>query len=90
MAVEFDLGATVFRDEDFVSDFDGEFDEHALVVLTASAEAEDLSFLWLFLCSVWKDDAACADRIGFETFDEDALSEWFDIGQIIVCLVGFL
>ena len=89
LAVEFDFGAAVFGDEDLIADLDGELDGVAIVVLAASAEAENFSFLGFFLGGVWKDDAAGADGVGFETFDEDALSEWFNVSHIIVCFCWF-
>ena len=38
LTVDLDLGAPVFGDEDFVADFDGEFDLLAIVVELASAD----------------------------------------------------
>ena len=86
VAFDLDFGATVFGDEHFVTDLNGEFDLVAFVVFTASAEADDFGFLGFFLGGVREDDAAGADCLGFETFDEDALSEWFDISHV-VCVV---
>ena len=65
LAAVFDFGAAVFGNEDFVADLDGEDNVVAFLILAAGSEAEDFCFLWLFLCGVWKDDSARADRIGF-------------------------
>lgn len=82
LAVDFDFGAAVFGDEDFVADLYVEDDVVAVVILAAGAECEHFSFLGFFLGGVRQDDAAGADGFRFEAFDEDALSEWFDVGHV--------
>ena len=85
-AVDFDFGATVFRDEHFVVHLDGEFNELAAVVATASAYGNHKSFLWFFLRAVWENDAASGDSVSFDAFHENALTEWFDVSHSMCCV----
>jgi hypothetical protein len=59
LAIDFDFGAAVFGDEDFVALLHGEesADVFAFVVL-AGAESDDFCLLGLLLCRVRKEDAA--------------------------------
>jgi hypothetical protein len=75
LAIDLDLGAAVFADEDFVALLDGEFDELAVVITLAGAEGNDFAFLGLFLGGVRNDDAAFFYFRLFERLDEDAIPE---------------
>ena len=66
LTVYLDLGAPVFGDQDFVADFDAEFDLLAIVVELASAEGYDGTFLRLFFRRVGNDDASLLDFFLFE------------------------
>jgi len=89
-AVDFDFGATVFRDEHFVVHLDGEFDEFAIVIATAGADGDHKSFLWFFFGAVWENDASCGDAVCFDAFYENALTEWFDVSHSSYVLYLFV
>jgi hypothetical protein len=83
-AVDFDFGAAVFRDEDFVSDFNGELDDLALLVLAIS-QGQHFGFLGLFLGGVREEDAAL--RFCFAEFDalhKDTSAKWGDASCHVV------
>src|SRR5690606_32558781 len=82
---DFNFGAAVFGDEHLVTDFHVADDFVSVVILAAGAESEHFGFLRFFLGGVGQDDAARGDGFGFETFDEDTLSEWFDVGHMWCC-----
>ena len=58
IAVDFDFGAAVFRDQHFVAGFDGEIDFLAVVVDFAGAESDDFAFLRFFFRGIRDNDAA--------------------------------
>jgi hypothetical protein len=75
IAFDFDLGAAVFADEDFVALLDGEVDELAVFITLAGAEGNDFAFLRFFLGGIRDDDAAFLHFRFFERLNEDAIPE---------------
>ena len=66
LTVDLDLGAAIFGEEDFVADFDIEFDLLAIVVELASTEGNDGPFLRLLFRRVGNDDISLLDFFLFE------------------------
>jgi hypothetical protein len=58
VGAEFDVGAGVFRVENFVPDFDFHFSATAVIVALAGAHGRDFAYLGLFLSCVGQKDAA--------------------------------
>src|ERR1700704_6173980 len=58
IAVDLDFGATVLRDQHFVSRFHGEIDFFAVVVDFTGAKSDDFAFLRFFLRGIWNNDTA--------------------------------
>ena len=78
LVVDFDFGAAVFADEDFVADLDLKVDGFAVLVFFAGAERDDLGLLRFFLGGIGNDDAAADLFFVFDELHEDAISDGFD------------
>ena len=79
LVVDFDFGAAVFADEDFVARLDFEGDDFAVVVAFACAQRDDFGLLRFFLGGIGNDDAA-ADLFFFvDELHEDAITDGFDL-----------
>lgn len=76
--VDFDFGAAVFADEDFVADLDFEGRDFAVLVFFAGAECDDFGLLGLFLCGVRDDDATADLFFFFDVLHEDAITDGLD------------
>ena len=74
-AVEFDFGAGVAGEDDFVAFLDGEGGAFAVVEAFAVADGQDLAALGLFLGAVGQDDAGLGFGFGFDALDEDFVTE---------------
>src|ERR1700730_8315399 len=79
LTVNLDLGAAVFGEEDFVADFDVEFDLLAIVVELASTDGCDSAFLRLLFRRVGNDDVSLLDFFLFERLNQHAIAERFHI-----------
>src|SRR5271166_5556886 len=87
LTVDLDLGGPVFGDEDFVADFDVEFDLLAIVVELASADGNDGTFLRLLFRRVGNDDASLLDFLLFERLNQHAIAERFHIDCHMFCIL---
>src|SRR5581483_5578084 len=67
LAVDLDLGAGPFAEEDMVTGFHIEGDEFALLVAGTGTGGNNLAFLRLFLCGVRTGDAPCGLLLGTNT-----------------------
>src|ERR1700675_1535384 len=79
LTVDLDLGAPIFGDENFVADFDSEFDLLAIVVEFASADGCDGTFLRLLFRRVGNDHVSLLDFFLFEGLNQHAIAERFHI-----------
>ena len=70
-AVDFDVCAAVFADEDNVVHFDRELDDRAFVIL-AGAESHHFSFLGLLFSGVRDNDATGSDFFSFDALQRKA------------------
>src|SRR3954447_319409 len=75
-AVDLDLGARPFAEQDLVAGLDVERRNLALVILGAAADGDDFAFLRLFLGGVGNDDPARGLFIGLDSADEDTVVKW--------------
>jgi hypothetical protein len=75
IAFDFDLGAAVLADEDFVALLDGELDELAVVITLSGAEGDNFAFLRFFLGGIRDDNAAFLHFRFFERLNEHAIPE---------------
>src|SRR5258705_12931907 len=72
-AIDFDLGAGPFTEQDAVADLDVDGDELAVLVAAAGSNGDDLALLWLLLGGVGNDDATSGLRLGIDSFDDNAV-----------------
>src|SRR5438445_8921608 len=72
-AIDFDLGARPFAEQDTVADLDVDGDELAALVAAAGSNGDDLALLWLLLGGVGNDDATSGLRLGIDTLDDNAV-----------------
>jgi hypothetical protein len=79
LTVDLSFGAAVFRDEDFVADFDVEFDLLATVVELAGTDSYDSAFLRLLFRCVWNDDASLLASLLCERLNQHAIAERFNV-----------
>src|SRR4051812_17318626 len=79
-AVEFDFGAGVAGEDDFIALLDAEGRAFAAVEALAVADGEDLAALGLFLGAIGQDDPALGFGLGFHALDEDLVSERTKLG----------
>src|SRR6202795_2999540 len=87
LTIDLDFGASVFGDEDFVADFDGEFDLLAIVVELASADGCDGTFLRLLFRGVGNDNISLLDFFLFERLNQHAIAERFHIDCHMFCIL---
>src|SRR3984893_17081319 len=87
LTVNLDLGAAVFGEEDFVADFDVEFDLLAIVVELASTDGCDSAFLRLLFRRVGNDDVSLLDFFLFERLNQHAIAERFHIDCHMFCIL---
>ena len=72
-AIELDLGARPFAEQDAVTGLDVDRDELAALVAATGSNRDDLALLRLLLSGVGNDDTAGGLRLGFDTLDDDAV-----------------
>src|SRR5579872_6219635 len=73
LAVDLDLGAGPFAEEDMVTGFHIEGDEFALLVAGTGTGGNNLAFLRLFLCGVGNDDAPGGVLRGINSTHDDTV-----------------
>lgn len=76
LAVDLDLGARPFAEQDEVAGLDVERNKRAVFVACARADGDDFALLRLFLGSVGNDDPALGSDIAFGATKDDAVVEW--------------
>src|ERR1700738_3225893 len=86
LAVELDLGARPFAEQDAVADLEIDRNQLAVFVTAALSDREDFALRRLFLGSVRNDDAACGFVFGIDAFDHDTVVERTEFHAI---LLGF-
>ena len=74
-AVDLDLGAGPFAEQDAVAGLDVERGELAALVAAAGAHGDDFAFLGLFLGGIGNDDAAFGLLFAFDALDHDAVMQ---------------
>src|SRR6266404_3636669 len=72
-AIDFDLGARPFAEQDAVADLDVDRDELAALVAAARSNGDDLALLRLLLGGVGNDDATSGLRLGIDSLDDNAV-----------------
>src|SRR5437868_9604193 len=72
-AIDFDLGARPFAEQDGVADLDVDGDELAALVASAGSNGDNLALLWLLLGGVRNDDATSGLRLGIDSLDDNAV-----------------
>src|SRR6266436_2842920 len=72
-AIDFDLGARPFSEQDAVADLDVDRDELAALVAAARSNGDDLALLRLLLGGVGNDDATSGLRLGIDSLDDNAV-----------------
>src|SRR5207253_5771140 len=72
-AIDFDLGARPFAEQDGIADLDVDGDELAALVASAGSNGDDLALLWLLLGGVRNDDATSGLRLGIDSLDDNAV-----------------
>src|SRR6266853_879810 len=72
-AIDFDLGARPFAEQDAVADLDVDRDELAALVAATGSNGDDLALLWLLLGGVGNDDATSGLRLGIDSLDDNAV-----------------
>src|SRR3984893_16363100 len=72
-AIDFDLGARPFAEQDAISDLDVDGDELAALVAAAGSNGDDLALLRLLLGGVGNDDATSGLRLGVDSLDDNAV-----------------
>src|SRR6266487_3066952 len=72
-AIDFDLGARPFAEQDTVADLDVDRDELAALVAATGSNGDDLALLWLLLGGVGNDDATSGLRLGIDSLDDNAV-----------------
>src|SRR3981189_128650 len=87
LAVELDLGARPFAEQDAVADLEVDRVQFAVFVAAARADCRDFALRGLFLGTVRNDDAACGFVFGIDAFDHDAVVERTKFHAI---LLGFV
>src|SRR5438552_13225991 len=73
LAVDLDLGARPFAEQDAIADLDVDGDELAGLVAAARTDGDDLALGRLFLGGVRNDDAAGRLLLGIDALDDDAV-----------------
>ena len=74
-AIELDLGAGPFAEQDEVARLDVEWNQLAGFVARTRADGDHLAFLRLFLRGIGNDDPAFGFEIAFRPSDDDAVVE---------------
>src|SRR5438045_6552212 len=74
-AVEFDFGSGVAGEDDFVAFLDAEGGALAAIQALAVAQSEDLAAFGFFLGAVGQDDPALGFGLGFDSLDQNLVSE---------------
>src|SRR6266567_1579316 len=72
-AIDFDLGARPFAEQDAVADLDVDRDQLAGLVAAAGANGDDPALLRLLLGGVGNDDATSGLRLGIDSLDDNAV-----------------
>src|SRR5271155_390663 len=86
LAVELDLGARPFAEQDAVADLEVDRDQLAALVAAARADGGNFALRGFFLGGVGNDDAACGLLFGVDALDHDAVVERTEFHAI---LLGF-
>src|SRR5262245_10376537 len=73
LAVDLDLGAGPFAEQDAVADLEIDWDQLAGLVAAAGADRDDLALARLLLGGVGDDDAAGGLLLGVNALDDDAV-----------------
>jgi hypothetical protein len=76
LAVDLDLGARPFAEQDEVAGLDVERNKRAVLIASAWADGDDFAFLRLFLGIVGNDDATFGFGVAFGAANDDAVVEW--------------
>src|SRR6266436_3261643 len=74
-AIDFDLGARPFAEQDAVADLEVDRDELAALVAAAGSNGDDLALLRLLLGGVGNDDATSGLRLGVDSLDDNAVEK---------------
>src|SRR5437588_8262251 len=90
IAIDFDFGAAVFRNEDLVPFLDGEIHLFALFVHLTGAESDNFAFLRFFLRSIGNDDPAFFCFLLFERLHQHPVSERFYVHSCHKLINSFL
>src|SRR3984893_6302647 len=72
-AIDLDLGARPFAEQDAVADPHVDSDELAALVAAAGSNGDDLALLRLLLCGIRNDDAAGGLSLGIDSLDDNAV-----------------
>src|SRR5712675_2686353 len=75
LAVELDLGARPFAEQDAVADLEVDWDQLAGFVTAARTDCGDFALRGLFLGGVRNDDAALGLFFGFDSLDHDTVMQ---------------
>src|SRR5437763_14196135 len=92
IAIDFDFGAAVFRNKDFVPFLDGEIHLLALFVHLTGAESDHFAFLRFFFRSVGNNDPAFFCFLLFERLHQHPIAERFYVcscHKLIDSFLGF-
>src|SRR5690606_14731136 len=84
LAVELDLRAGPFAEQDMVADLHVERDQLAGLVAGARTDGDDFALLRLFLGSVRDDDAPCRLLLGVDTADQNPVMEWTEVHVVLL------
>src|ERR1700722_10283481 len=79
-AVELDLGAGPFAEQDAIADLEVDRDQLASFIPPALTYLRDFALRGLFLGAVGNDDAALGLLLGIDTFDHDTVMQWAKCG----------
>jgi hypothetical protein len=82
-AIDFDLGARPFAEQDAVANLDVDRDELAALVAAAGSNGDDFALLRLLLGSVGNDDATSGLRLGIDSLDDDAVVKRSKVHRVI-------
>src|SRR5690606_5234461 len=88
LAVDLDLGAGPFAEQDAITGFHIERDEFTLLVAGTWASRDDLALLRLLLGGVGNDDAAGRLLLGIEAAHDDTVMEWAEMHAILLAQVS--
>src|SRR5438067_2812254 len=89
LVVDLDFGASVVRNENFVSLLHGQIDFLAVVVDFTGAKSDDFAFLRFFLCGIGNNDPAFFHFLLFNRLHQHPISKRFyiDCCHMFYCLL---